>query len=39
MLSNAKKKFINYEDADIDEEEYFEESEESDSDFDIQDED
>ena len=35
MLSNAKKKFINNEDAEIDEEDYFEDSEESDSDFDI----
>ncbi len=35
MLSNAKKKFINNEDAEIDEEDYFEESEDSDSDFDI----
>ncbi|KAM3136353.1 hypothetical protein pb186bvf_011488 [Paramecium bursaria] len=39
MLSNAKKKFINNEDAEIDEEDYFEDSEDSDSDFDIQDED
>ena len=35
MLSNAKKKFINNEDAEIDEEDYFEDSEDSDSDFDI----
>ena len=39
MLSSAKKKFINNEDADMEDEDYFEESEDSDSDFDIQDED
>ena len=39
MLSNAKKKFINNDDADMDDEDFYEESEESDSDFDIQDED